>query len=212
MRSRLQGMASAVVGGEMIENNSGIVGEGQVVQREITKQFEASSRSGVLHVPVPGQSPLDIRCSRCGSCAQFYEPFRFTAVIRFHDLPPNSHRWGRVVVEELFPDFYRWHQPATSKPTFINKDDDRPGYRLGHKGMISCKFCDEYWPASISWPRDAYWQWNIFGYELVARNREHAQSILAYLRERKRSHLGSIYIRFSAPKLYEAVADTLCKI
>ena len=53
--------------------------------------------------------------------------------------------------------------------------------------MVECASCKLLEPATISWPEDAYWKWNIDGHELVARNRAHARQILAYLSERKRA-------------------------
>ncbi|MCR8547167.1 hypothetical protein M4578_04965 [Salipiger sp. P9] len=130
--------------------------------------------------------PIDIRCPKCGHVAHFHEPFRFTCVIRYAEVPENAHLWGRVVVEELYPEHYHWHQPETPKPTFHQGKETGPGYRLNHRGMRECACCGTLEKATISWPEDAYWQWNIDGHQLVARNREHAEMILAYLRERKR--------------------------
>lgn len=131
--------------------------------------------------------PLDLRCQDCGHVAQFHEPFSFTCVIRYPELPEGAHRWGRVVVEELFPEHFSWQQPETPKPTFHQGKEPGPGYRLGHCGMVECKHCGTMKKATINWPEDAYWQWDIQGHHLVARNREHAELILGFLRERRRA-------------------------
>jgi len=131
--------------------------------------------------------PIDIHCPHCGQVAQFHEPFRFTCVIRYSEVPENAHLWGRVVVEELYPEQFRWTQPEAKKPTFHQDGAEGPGYRLNHRGMVECAFCKLLEPTTISWPQDAYWKWNIDGHELVARNRDHARQILAYLSERKRA-------------------------
>ncbi|WP_245584677.1 hypothetical protein [Salipiger mucosus] len=133
---------------------------------------------------------LSIKCPKCGGCADFLEPFKFTNGIRADDLPENFKRWGRLIVEELFPDHFAWVDPEISKPRFLQStDDDGPGYRLNHRGMLDCKKCDSFEKVAIDWPLDAYWRWNIKGFELLARNREHALEILSYLRERPRPPL-----------------------
>ena len=131
--------------------------------------------------------PLDVRCSACGHVAQFFEPFRFTCVIRHQEIPENAHSWGRVVVEELFPDHFSWTQPDSPKPNFLQSDEPGVGYRLNHEGMVWCKGCKRFEPATINWPEDAYWQWTVRGHPLVARNRAHAELILDFLQEKQRA-------------------------
>ncbi|MCA0941072.1 hypothetical protein LCM08_05770 [Salipiger pacificus] len=131
--------------------------------------------------------PLDVRCSECGKAAQFFEPFRFTCVVRLPEVPENSHVWGRVIVEELFPEQFSWEQPACDKPKFLQPGETGEGYRLNERGMVWCKACKTFEAATISWPEDAFWKLNVKGHELVARNREHAEQILGFLQETQRA-------------------------
>ena len=130
--------------------------------------------------------PIEIHCPCCGQVAQFHEPFRFTCVIRYSEVPESAHLWGRFVVEELYPEQFRWTQPEAKKPTFHQDGTDGPGYRLNHHGMVECAACQTLKSATISWPEDAYWKWSIDGHQLVARHRNHARQILSYLRDRDR--------------------------
>ncbi|EPX78374.1 hypothetical protein Salmuc_03990 [Salipiger mucosus DSM 16094] len=92
------------------------------------------------------------------------------------------------MVEELYPDQFTWKQPESERPLFhYSSDEDGPGYHLNHRGIVECETCATSRKATIRWPEAAYWQWEVSGHPLVARNRAHAEQILDFLRERNRS-------------------------
>ena len=126
--------------------------------------------------------PLEIVCHECRGLAQFHEPFRFARVRKFGSQSKRSHRWGRLSVEELFPNDFPWVQPPSETPSFRHHPNDPgDGYLLNHQGMVECSKCRLIAPIQMNWPEDAYWRWIVVGEILVARNREHAKEIYDFL-------------------------------
>lgn len=130
---------------------------------------------------------VEIVCPHCRGCASFHEPFRFHPARRYTTLPKNGHRWGRLVVEELYPEDFKWDRPESEKAAFRHSaDDEGEGYLLNHHGMLDCPSCQAFEPIRIEWPQDAYWRWIAAGEILVARNKAHAQEIHDFLTDSQR--------------------------
>ena len=132
-------------------------------------------------------SPLEVRCQQCGRRALFHEPFKFSNARRFECAPQGAHLWGKVVVEELYPEHFPWEPPQLEQEK-VSKFHQGPlrGYEFNRFGMIECSDCGEKYPAEISWPEEAFWQWKIINETIVARNTEHARLIAKFLSESRR--------------------------
>ncbi|WP_226629078.1 hypothetical protein [Alloyangia pacifica] len=125
---------------------------------------------------------VEVKCPNCGGCAKFHEPFRFYHARRYGSAPKNAHRWGRLIVEEIFPNDFKWEQPEGETPSFRHyPTDPGEGYLFNHRGMLECPQCRAIEPTEIHWPEAAYWRWIAAGEILVARNREHAKEIYEFL-------------------------------
>ncbi|EPX75649.1 hypothetical protein Salmuc_04567 [Salipiger mucosus DSM 16094] len=134
-------------------------------------------------------------------------------MMRFSVVPENAHLWGRLVVEELYPEHFSWTQPETDSPVFHRTTNEvGPGYRLNHRGMLECPKCETFQAVQIRWPQAAFWQWTVEGHTLIARNRTHAEEILAYLRETPRPpHRKPGLRELPAPLLKKRASSIACR-
>ena len=132
-------------------------------------------------------SPLEVRCRHCGGCALFHEPFKFSNARRFESAPEGAHLWGKVIVEELYPEYFPWEPPQIDQKAVSKfRQGALPGYEFNRLGMVECPRCGDISPSEISWPEDAYWQWQVMDETIVARNAEHAKLIAEFLSDSKR--------------------------
>lgn len=160
-----------------------------------------------------GRDRLEVRCPRCAGQALFVEPYRFASA------PPvdrPSRRWGSWHVVELYPDLLPWQAPKGSTEQYLTSDpDDARGYPLLHRGVVDCRSCKAPFVHVLAWPEDAWWQWSIRGQVLWARDRAHAEEVLAYVRATDRpprptsGPLGSIPSRFLSAKVRGTVVRAI---
>lgn len=142
--------------------------------------------------------PIHVRCPKCGEFARFEEPFAFysarTATAVAHQ---RSHQWGSWLVIERFPTQFSWQAPANSGQFLRDGGDNGgEGYPLLTHGLTQCGNCHHQSKHQLNWPQDAYWQWEIRGDTLWAWDRDHAESILAYVQETRRPARTSLLLRY----------------
>lgn len=162
---------------------------------------------------------IDVKCPACGEKAQFEEPFEF---IPLRKLPTDEkrpfHHWGGWAVIERFPSLISWKAPTGSQQYLkTGGDGGGEGYTLQTNGLIQCLQCYLNRKHKLSWPDDAFWQWEVRGQILWAWNRTHAIDILSYIRQNVRPsrrlyqmyHLRYIPSHFLAAKVRELVVQKM---
>jgi hypothetical protein len=134
--------------------------------------------------------PIDIKCPNCGALAKFEEPFEFLSIREKkanREDNRSSHLWGGWVVIERFPSQIGWKAPSSSSQYLRGGGGTEvDGYPLLTNGLIQCSGCHSNQKHRLSWPQDAYWQWEIRGEVLWAWDRNHACEILNYVRSELR--------------------------
>jgi hypothetical protein len=163
-------------------------------------------------------SAIDIVCPGCGGLAVFDEPFDFLA--RDEQVAEGQiwHRWGNWQVVEKYPSVIHWSPPKTYHTYLREGGGSGPGYPLFHRGMVLCSSCHISKKIhTLSWPRDAWWQWEIRGQLLWAWDRPHAEEILEFILQKRRPHrpistrLGRVPSFFLKAKLRHTVAQKISK-
>lgn len=133
-------------------------------------------------------NPIDIVCPDCGGLAKFEEPFDFLSKseVSTHERRP-LHRWGGWVVLERFPSQVNWKAPSGSSQYLRNGGDNgKGGYPLLTNGLVQCQSCHSNRKHKLDWPNDAFWQWQIRGELLWAWDKDHAKTILSFVRKTDR--------------------------
>lgn len=161
-------------------------------------------------------SAIDVKCPVCGKKALFEEPFEFIPLRKLAaDESRSYHRWGGWAVIERFPSLISWQAPAGSQQYLRTGGDcGGEGYPLLTNGLVQCSQCYLSRKHKLCWPEDAFWQWEIRGQVLWAWEREHAITILSYIRETVRPSRHSHYLRyipshFLAAKVRELVVQKM---
>jgi hypothetical protein len=90
-----------------------------------------------------------------------------------------AHSWGGWVVIENYPSLLKWPRPAS-------RYDGKGNYEMWRDAVTKCTNCHEIAIREVTWPEDAYFQWDIRGHTLWAWNREHAQVLLDFLGSKER--------------------------
>ena len=132
--------------------------------------------------------PIDIKCPDCADRARFQEPFEF---LSRNDISPNEtrpyHQWGGWTVVERFPSQINWKAPSGSSQYLRGGGSSGAGgYPLLTNGLVQCSNCHSNRKHKLSWPNDAYWQWDIRGEILWAWDKNHALIILSFVKETSR--------------------------
>jgi hypothetical protein len=130
----------------------------------------------------PWESPVEIRCPRCGGRGAFDEPFQFVSARKAQGLAETGHRWGGWYVREKYPSVISWTPPSGSHQ-YLSTGPARSsgGYRLRHRGVVRCRECHLVAVHVLRWPGDAYFQWNVRGALLWAWDVNHARVLLHYI-------------------------------
>jgi hypothetical protein len=115
---------------------------------------------------------VDIRCPRCAACAVFDTPFEFYLP---NDILPEAevrptHQWGQRLVIEKYPSVLKWLPPYEKWYEGWPKT-----------GVVKCTNCHLVAAHELTWPDEAYYQWDIRGYRLWAWSQKHARILLAFL-------------------------------
>jgi hypothetical protein len=85
-----------------------------------------------------------------------------------------AHKWNGWLIIEKHPSIARWVAPG-------------PGQNYArYLGVTQCRECHAQYAYEVSWPDDAYFQWEIRGHTLWACNREHAQVLLEFISSKVR--------------------------
>jgi hypothetical protein len=61
------------------------------------------------------------------------------------------------------------------------------------QGKVTCTHCSYHKENTITWPKDAFWQFNIHGKVLWAWSAEHAKAIADYIDSKQRDEFKSSY-------------------
>ena len=127
---------------------------------------------------------FDICCPRCDKCALFDEPFAFYRkgdAIAAGEHP--IHRWGPSQVVERYPSVISWVSPEGRYwgLSFHSAPEGSGNYAVLKRGVVRCSRCHLVAVHELSWPRDAYWQWDIRGYILWAWSAAHARALREFL-------------------------------
>src|SRR5437868_2978132 len=117
-----------------------------------------------------------VRCRVCGGSAVLDAPFEFYGA--GEGLPEGerrtAHRWDGWLVIERHPSIARWVAP-----------DAGQNYAR-YLGVAQCRQCHAQYAYEVSWPADAYYQWEIRGHSLWAYNRKHARVLLEFIGSKER--------------------------
>lgn len=126
---------------------------------------------------------LEIRCPRCGGRAAFDEPFQFIPTGASKDRPLGElKQWGGWYVREKYPSVLRWKPPrGFGQYLFTGGGRSSGGYALRRRGVVRCRECHLVAVHVLSWPGDAYFQWNVRGTRLWALDANHARVLLHYI-------------------------------
>jgi len=132
-----------------------------------------------------------VHCRKCGELATLDTPFEF---YRAREGLPESetrpaHRWNGWLVVEKHPLIAKWVAPEDGQSY------DRP------LGVVLCSSCYAKYAYEVSWPADAYFQWDIRGHILWAYNREHARVLLEFIGSKERDEMRYPRYRDSLRKL-----------
>jgi hypothetical protein len=68
-------------------------------------------------------------------------------------------------------------------------------------GVALCSSCYAKYAYEVSWPADAYYQWNIRGHTLWAFNHDHARVLLEFIASKERDEMRFPRYRHSLRKL-----------
>jgi hypothetical protein len=117
-----------------------------------------------------------VRCRVCGGPAVLDAPFEFYSArdgLPEAEMRP-AHRWDGWLVIEKHPSIARWVAPdaGQSYSRFL--------------GVALCSKCHAQYAYEVSWPADAYYQWEIRGHILWAYNREHTRVLLDFIESKER--------------------------
>ena len=160
--------------------------------------------------------PIDIKCPDCGGLAKFEEPFEFHSKREASlDESRTLHRWGVWFVLERFPSLVKWKAPSGSNQYLRNGGDNgKDGYPLLTNGLIQCPRCHSNRKHKLAWPNDAFWQWPIRGELLWAWDKDHAQTILNFVKKTDRppryhDQLKYIPSRFLSGKVRDLVVKKM---
>lgn len=142
--------------------------------------------------------PIDIKCPECGCLAKFEEPFEFLSKNEMSTQEARpTHQWGGWIVIERFPSQVTWTAPSGSSQYLRGGGDTgKGGYPLRTNGLVQCSHCHSNRKHKLSWPSDAYWQWEIRGQLLWAWDKEHAQIILDFVKETTRPPRHSYRLKY----------------
>jgi hypothetical protein len=161
---------------------------------------------------------MEIKCPNCEAMATFEEPFKF---LSSNEADPDEtrpcHQWGGWLVIERFPSQFKWKAPSASSPYRRgDADNGSGGYPLLTYGLVRCAHCHTNKKHKLSWPDDAYWQWDIRGELLWARDRAHAKEILAFVKKavrpaRRSNSLRHIPSHFLSSKVRDLVVQKMEK-
>ena len=157
--------------------------------------------------------PIQISCPDCKKMALFEEPFEF-----LNGKPEcvtdnkNVHQWGGWYVRERFPTQFPWKPPSSSQQYVRGGGGKGDGYPLLQYGQILCSNCHTNRKHRLNWPLDAYWSWEIRGEILWAWDRNHAESILEFARQRLRPTRWNSRLRYIPSVFLSAkVRPEVCK-
>jgi hypothetical protein len=161
-------------------------------------------------------TPIDIKCPDCKNLALFEEPFEFQSS---KDTPANetqsSYRWGGWTVVERFPSLIKWKAPSGSSQYLRHGGNTSSGgYPLLNNGLVLCPACHSNRKHKLSWPHDAYWQWEIRGEILWAWDKNHAEEILTFVKKVSRpsqrpSRLWHLPSHFLSAKMRDLVVQKI---
>ena len=141
---------------------------------------------------------IDITCPNCGELAKFEEPFEFISndSVASNETRP-CHQWGAWIVVERFPSQVKWKSPrGSSQYLRSGRESEDGGYPLYTNGFINCSSCHANKKHKLTWPDDAFWQWEIKSELLWAWNRQHAQVIFEYIKKTTRPPRYNYYLRY----------------
>ena len=145
--------------------------------------------------------PIDIKCPFCCALAKFEEPFEFLSKSR-KELSPNEthphHQWGGWIVVERFPSQISWKPPSGSSQ-YVRSSSNiymTDGYPVLTNGLIQCSSCHTSIKHKLTWPEDAYWQWEVRGQFLWAWDKGHALSILDFVKNTVRPSQNTCALRY----------------
>ena len=114
-----------------------------------------------------------VRCPRCGREARFDgDPYRFVLRSRATAVEIEAgHPYGGWIALERYPHLVPWD------PKQVQADLRRPEKH----GVITCRDCGLTSAATCRFPHDAWYQWDLRGLRLYARDRAHAIALRDYI-------------------------------
>lgn len=160
-------------------------------------------------------TPIDIICPTCQALAKFNEPFLFCTRLPDGETRPY-HQWGGWIVVEKYPSQLPWTPPKRTSSQYLRGGGgDAPGYPLMHKGVVHCDNCHTNIVHILSWPGDAWYQWEIRGKLLFAWHRADALAILDFISAKDRPHrylngpAGRVPTHFLTANMRELVCEKI---